>query len=398
MYTRRSLLAAGWTAAGYGAAAWQAGSWALMGACRPLQRPPAAGHVERTARHVERTATRAKDLYRRAIVINGNLVPGFDDAPPLDRDFKALIQGSGITAIKASLGGSGRSFDETMAELAAYDRGIDIAAEIYTQIRSVDEIRAAKASGKMGIIYSFESVEMLEGNVERIAFFAHLGVKIMQLAYNHASAFSAGALSDAQEGITALGHQAITVMNQLGVALDLSHANETSALQAAQAATRPVLMTHTGCRAVHDNPRNKSDRALRAVAETGGVVGIYELSFLTPTSKQQTLDDYLRHLEHALNVCGEDHVGIGSDALVMPFDTSPKSMAAWDALNAARKAKGIAAPGEGPPPFVVEMNRPDRSLIVAEALLEKGHAPRVVEKVLGANFMRAFDDAWNGTA
>lgn len=339
-------------------------------------------------------AARARDIHRKAVVINGNLVPGFDEAPPLDSDFRALIQGSGITAIKATLGGPGRNFAETMDELAAYERGIEVAAEIYRRIGSVEEIREAKRAKKMGIIYSFESVEMLEGSLERIAFFARLGVKVMQLAYNQASVFSAGALSAPQEGLTPLGRRAITVMNRLGVALDLSHANEASALQSIEASTRPVLVTHTGCQAIHDNPRNKSDRVLRATARSGGVVGIYELSFLTPGSAQQTLADYLRHLEHALNVCGEDHVGIGSDALVMPFDTSPKSMAAWNALNEARKAKGVAAPGEGPPPFVVEMNRPDRALVVAEALLRKGYRSRVVEKVLGANFLRAFGEAW----
>ena len=336
----------------------------------------------------------AQDIYERAIVINGNLVPGFDEAPPLDPDFRDLIRGSGITAIKASLGGSGRSFAQTIEELGAYDRGINVAAEIYARVRTVEDIRAAKRARKMGIIYAFESVEMLEGSLDRIALFADLGIKVMQLAYNRTSAFSAGALSRNDEGLTPLGRRAITVMNQLGVALDLSHANETSAMQSVETSARPVLLTHTGCQAIHDNPRNKSDRVLRAVAQNGGVVGIYELSFLTPGMEQQTLADYMRHLEHALNVCGEDHVGIGSDALVMPFDTSPESMAGWNALNESRRARGIAAPGEGPPPFVVEMNRPDRSLVVAEALLKKGYAPRIVEKILGANFLRAFGEAW----
>ena len=90
---------------------------------------------------------------------------------------------------------------------------------------------------------------------------------------------------------------------------------------------RPALITHAGCAAVYPHPRNKSDALLRAVAQKGGVVGIYDLPYLTPSPKQPTVDDYIVHMTHALSVCGEDHVGVGSDSDLGPFDTSPKAMA-----------------------------------------------------------------------
>src|SRR5690606_15599594 len=111
--------------------------------------------------------------------------------------------------------------------------------------------------------------------------------------------------------------------------------------------------------AVYVHPRNKSDAVLRAVADKGGVVGLYELSYISAGPQQQSIDDYLAHLLHALSVCGEDHVGIGSDAILTPFDTSPESMAEWNASIEARRAAGVAAPGGGRPPFVEGLNRPD---------------------------------------
>jgi membrane dipeptidase len=206
----------------------------------------------------------------------------------------------------------------------------------------------------------------------------------MQLGYNLDSPFASGVLSPQPgSGLTEAGHAAVVRMNAGGVTLDLSHADELSTLAALSAAKAPALITHAGCDAVHAHPRNKSDAVLRALADKGGVVGIYELCFLSAGPAQQGLGDYMAHLEHALSVCGEDHVGIGSDALLTAFDTSPENMAVWDKDIAARKASGVGAPDEGRPPFVEGLNRPDRSLIIARELLKRGHPSRVVERCLG---------------
>jgi len=110
------------------------------------------------------------------------------------------------------------------------------------------------------------------------------------------------------------------------------------------------------------------------------------------------LDDYLRHLTHALKICGVDDVGIGSDALLMPFDTSPESMVEWNKDIAARKASGVGAPGEGPPPFVIGLNRPDRYRVIVDALGRRGYKGRVIDKILGLNFQRVFAETWSSSA
>ena len=124
------------------------------------------------------------------------------------------------------------------------------------------------------------------------------------------------------------------------------------------------------------------------------MIGIYDLPFLSPPSRQPTVDDYVAHLRHALNICGEDHVGIGSDAVLSGFDTSAGNMRRYLKVVADRKARGIGAPGEERPPFVAGMNTSRRAEVVAEALAAKHVPSRVISKVLGANWLTVFTRTW----
>jgi membrane dipeptidase len=334
-------------------------------------------------------------LPANTIVIDGNLVPPLEDDKPLDAATKLAVKSSRLTALKATIGGSVGDFAQANAMIDGYDTGIRLNPDTYMKIESAADIYTAQQRSLVGIIYSFEGVEMLESNIDRIDHFRARGVRVMQLSYNQPSAFASGVLApQPSKGLTALGREAVHRMNALGVSLDLSHCDEPSTLDALSAAAKPPLITHAGCAEVLAHPRNKSDRVLRALAAKGGVVGIYELSFLVPSPRQPTLDDYLKHVVHALNTCGEEHVGIGSDALLMPFDTSAESMAEWNKDIAARKASGVSAPGEGPPPFVIGLNRPDRYEVIADALAKRGYKQSTVDKILGRNFLRIYSQTW----
>ena len=332
----------------------------------------------------------------RRLMINGNMVIAFDGEGQMSDGLKSKIRESGLSAIKISMGGSGGNYAETLEELAAYDAAMADNADILRPINSVDDIDEAYASQRLGIIKSFEAATMHDGQPARIAEFAAQGVRVMQLGYNTTSPFGAGVMSvDGPLGLSDLGREAVTVMQENGVLLDLSHAHEQTMFGAIETATRPVAVTHSGCAGVYQHQRNKSDEALKSVADTGGVVGIYELSYLTPDDEQTPLSAYIAHLSHALKVCGEDHVGIGSDAVLPAFDVNPESIAQWNAVNAARKEAGIAAPGEGPMPFVVGLNGPQRMHVIADELKKLGYAEGAIDKVMGLNFKRVFSDTWN---
>ena len=375
---------------------WTTNRRALMAASTALAITPVAVRAAPSGAQVSPAAHDAiARLYRAAMVIDGNLVAPFDDAVALDHETAAQVLASGLTAFKQTIGGSSGRHDEASADIAALDKAIALSSAVYIKVLTADDLLAAKRTGRVGVIYSFEAADMLDGKVDNIDHFHGLGVRVMQLGYNTVSPFASGVMAaQPSAGLTPLGREAVARMNALGVTLDISHADERSSLEAVDASARPVAITHAGSSAVYAHPRNKSDAVLRAVAESGGVVGIYELSYISAGPEQQSLDDYMAHMLHALSVCGEDHVGVGSDALLTPFDTSPESMAQWDASIAARKAAGVSAPGEGRPPFVTGLNRPDRSEVIARALLDRGQPVRVVEKVLGANFQRVFAETW----
>ncbi|HWA02269.1 MAG TPA: membrane dipeptidase [Rhizomicrobium sp.] len=336
-------------------------------------------------------SARARSLYRKSIVFDANCSPPAQEKFPFPRAMLDVARDSGVTAVKTSLAGTDSGFESTLAEIAFAQRVIEQYPETYLQIRRASDFARAKREGKFGVLFSFESVEMFEGKVERIALFRNLGVRVMQLSYNKASPWASGVLADPPSGLTDPGRKSVQAMNEEGVAIDISHANEATSKDVLALSARPVLVTHAGCKAVHPHPRNKSDEILKAVADKGGVVGIYDLPYLTPSPKQPALDDYMAHMTHALAVCGEDHVGVGSDSALNAWDMPEEE---FRKMEEYRQKTGVAAPEEDRPMYVIGLNTPRRIEVIADALLKRGYPARVAEKVIGANFVGALGRIW----
>jgi membrane dipeptidase len=304
------------------------------------------------------------------------------------------VRESGINVVKWTLGGINADFAETVNQIAGVDQMIEVHPSYFMQVRVPPDLERAKREGKMGLILSFESVEMLEGKLERLDLFRNLGVRVMQLSYNRKSPFAAGVMEPAGGGLTSLGKEAVKKMNAVGITIDLSHANASTTTDALAASSKPVIMSHAGCAAIHSHPRNKTDDQLRALADKSGVLGVYDLPYLAASPKQPTIDDYMAHMEHALKVMGEDHVGIGSDVGITPFDSSPKGIAEFKKDVEERQKSGVAAPEEDRPTYVVGLNVPRRLEVIADHLLKRGYSVAVTEKVLGKNFARVLNQTW----
>jgi len=339
----------------------------------------------------------AAQLYQRALVLDCNSAPTGEDELKLPMSEVALdrVRESGVNVIKWSLGGIDSPFVDTTAEIASIDRLFELHPAYFTQVRVAEDLARAKREGRLGVILSFESVEMLEGRLDRLELFRNLGVRVMQLSYNRHSAFASGVMEPGAGGLTSLGREAVRRMNALGIAIDLSHANETTTSEVLALSSKPPLMTHGGCAAVHPHPRNKTDEQLRALAARGGVIGIYDLMYLTASPRQPTLEDYMQHMVHALDVAGEDHVGVGSDVSIEPFDASPENLLELAQYVERRQKAGLAAPEEDRPPYVEGLNIPRRMEVIADQLLRRGYSTTIVEKVLGANFTRVFSEIWS---
>lgn len=305
---------------------------------------------------------------------------------------------SGLTAVNVTLGyvaGEADPYETTVRDIATWDWIVRQQSADLAPVLTAADIERAARDGRIGIIYGFQNAAMMGKDAGRVDTFADLGVRVVQLTYNPANELGGGAMAPAGMGLTPFGREVIERLNARRVMVDLSHSGEAICLDAARASRQPISINHTGCRALVDLPRNKTDAELRLVAEKGGFVGIYFMPFLD-ASGHATAEDVVAHIEHALNICGEDHVGIGTDGTVTAIDDLDAYKARLAAEVAARKASGIGAAGERADtyPFVPDLRGVDQFRKLAALLRARGHSAARIDKVLGLNFLRYAREVW----
>jgi membrane dipeptidase len=219
------------------------------------------------------------------------------------------------------------AYEGTVRALAFLDREIAAHPDAFVAVRTAADIRQAKESKRLGLIAGFQDATMLEGDLSRVDKFHELGVRIIQLTYNVRNLLADGCLEPGNAGLSNFGRDVVARMNELGILVDLSHCGRRTTLDAIAASKKPAAATHTGCAALVDVPRNKTDEQLKQLADRGGVAGIYLMPFLR-ASGQPAAEDFVRHVEHAVRVCGEEHVGVGSDLSITPPCTPASSASA----------------------------------------------------------------------
>ena len=307
---------------------------------------------------------------------------------------------SGTTAINVTLGyvsGPEAPYEHTIKDIAEWDSIIREYHGDLVKVWSADDILTAKRENRIGIIFGFQNAQSVGNDTDRIKTFADLGVRIIQLTYNDRNQVGDGCAVPENRGLTPFGREVVETLNRHKLLIDLSHSGEQTCLDAIKASQAPVAITHTGCRAITNLPRNKTDKELRLVAETGGVAGIYFMPFLRQDG-QARADDVVRHIEHALNVCGQDHVGLGTDGDATAIDNMAQYRAAIAGEIAQRKSAGISARGESASvvPLVPDLMGPAQFQKLSDLLLQRGHTANSIEKILGLNFLRLMKDVWPG--
>lgn len=310
----------------------------------------------------------------------------------------ADARASGVTAVNCTLGyvaGDGDPFEVTISDIANYDQMIRAQSQSLVKILSAADIVQAKEDRRVGLIYGFQNGLMIGDNLNRIDMFADLGVRIIQLTYNPANTIGDGSMALQNRGLTPFGRQVLERLNQNRIMVDLSHSGQRTCLEAARLSKAPISINHTGCREITDLPRNKTDEELRLVGERGGFVGIYFMPFLDLDGSAMA-EDVVRHIEHAVKVCGEDHVGIGTDGPITQIDNLEAYREDLAEAVAYRKRLGISAAGEGPNtlPFVLDLRGPSQFYRLAELLRARGHSRTRIDKILGGNFLRHAHNIW----
>jgi membrane dipeptidase len=369
----------------------------LMGAMATLAAGPAIGKARAPA-------AAGPAWFDQAIVIDA--LGGLNDpygsegvSRMSDRAFAETMQ-TGVTLVRDTVFPVGNTADPW----ADYQKAIGDFRQYFAanpdrllQVRSAADILKAKREKKFAVLVGTQDSSMVSGDLKRIEQLKKDGVMTVQLTYNNGNLAGDGALEPRDGGLTKLGRATIEKIEAEKLLLDLSHGGARTMAEATAHAKRPLVISHTGARALTDHPRNTADATIKAVADKGGVTGVYFMPFLA-TDMKPSGEALIAHIEHVAKVAGEDGIGIGTDNGVMPIVLDEKSKKAMDDWTRERIKLGIAAPGEavGVYTLVAAYNSLDRYRRLAVDLGKRGWTTGRLEKLFGANFLRVYKDAWGG--
>jgi membrane dipeptidase len=259
----------------------------------------------------------------------------------------------------------------------------------------------------MGVLLSIEHPEsigrtcndyrpVLQEHLRELERVYGLGIRRIQLAYNRRTMFANGCTERRDGGLSYYGVELVEKMNALGILVDCAHVGIQSSLDAIDVSSKPIIFSHTDCRAVFDHPRSKTDEALKALAKNDGVACIYNLPyFLAADPLAATVDDFLTQIEHAVNIIGADHVGIGSDQGICDRSRQQSE----DAIILDRATKYQPARQRAyrhfsneinlrPPKYMRDYEHTDYLVRITRDLQDRGFSRSDVKKIIGENSIR----------
>jgi membrane dipeptidase len=249
-----------------------------------------------------------------------------------------------------------------------WNRLISAHPDCFLRIDGCADLPRAQAIGKIGIILGMQDANHLR-DINDVDAFYQMGQRLTQLTYNARNRLGDGCKSAADRGLTDFGGQVVARMNAIGMAIDVSHCGEKTTLDAIAASNKPVLITHSNCKAIARGiPRCKTDEAIVAAARKGGVIGLTGIRHFVRAKDPVTMEDALDHFDHAVKIAGIEHVGLGSDT----------------DLN-----------GRGPQADIAGLNHASRVFELTEGLIRRGYTDEHIALILGGNFQRALNQIWS---
>ena len=327
-------------------------------------------------------------LYRRAIS-GDSLVYTEDYSSTLDAVTLNAIRDSGMTYAfyDVSITPNGRSFDDCIRSLVLWNESIARSKNLLIRADCAGDIVTAKKTGKHALIYLFQDTYPLERNIDRLRLFYDQGVRVIQLTHNGRNFVGDGYVDRVNGGLSDFGFQVVEGMNELRMLVDLSHCSEQTTFDAIRYSKRPCAFTHAGCRALLATERNKTDAQIRALAEKGGVVGIFNMSCWLTDRDTASLDVVIDHIKHAVRIAGIDHVGFGSDGPMGGVQRLTEELAGHIQFFESTMHRPIY-PQRPSHVRVPELNQPRRLVVLADALSRAGFKESDIDKIIGGNFFR----------
>jgi membrane dipeptidase len=271
-------------------------------------------------------------------------------------------------------------------------RQADLAhASGFMTVRTVADIDEARRSGRIGLVFGLEAATPIENEIDRLDVLYGLGIRQIGIAYSDANALGSGLSEVIDGGLTAFGRRAVTRMNRLGLAIDVSHSSDRTALDVCEQSQQPVLITHAGARGMWNTPRMKPDDVLRAVAQTGGVIGISAAphTTLSAAHPRHSIESVMDHFQYCVDLVGLEHVAFGPDTLYGDHVQLHKIFAHLLSLAASR------GPSFDPVGYVDGLENPTENFgNICDRLVRRGYDDAAIRAVIGGNVYRVLDAVW----
>lgn len=314
------------------------------------------------------------------------------------RAYLDLWQQAGVTVACGSYSGTeppGRSFELTNLRVARALAIVDALDGQMILVRRAADIERAHQEGRRGLVLDFQNTTPFGEELDRVDHFRHLGVRMVQLTYNLRNLVGDGCTETYQGGLSYFGREMVRKLNAARILVDVSHCSEQVGWDALKVSSAPIVVSHSSSKSVCYHDRGKTDELARAIADRGGYFGVVVIPGFLSEAKEPTLDDFCRHVEHLVNVCGIDHVGIGTDKAGPGPGTD--SLVEYPSTMPDRRPGGFDWSG-----FRREEHRltPDYHLNGYEhfgdwpnltvALAAWGFNEDELRKLLGGNFLRVF--------
>ena len=319
------------------------------------------------------------------------LIDGLQYANWSERIFRQLREG-GVDAIHATITYH-ETFRETVTNIERWNRWFELYPDLIFQGFSAADVGLAKATGRTAVFFGAQNPSCIEDDIGLVEVLHRLGLRFMQLTYNNQSLLATGCYEAEDTGLTRMGRAVVSEMNRVGMVVDMSHSVERSTLEAIAHSSRPITISHANPAAWHGALRNKSDRVLKALAESGGILGFSLYPHHLLGGSACGLQDYCAMIARTVELMGVDRVAIGSDLC----QDQPDSVVEW--MRTGRWTKSVdygegsaAAPGF---PAMPDWFRDNRDFgKVAAGLRAVGFSSADVAAIMGGNWLRFFQDSF----
>ena len=278
-----------------------------------------------------------------------------------------------------------QAYDWGMAGVRDYDSLISAEPEFWTKATRIADVDRAREEGRIALFYLFQNSTQFGRDLDTVDAFYGLGVRSSQITYNWQNWAGAGCYEENGSGLTRFGHELVEKMNDIGMLIDLSHANMATMADTIAASNQPVIVSHSCCKALYEHNRNTTDENIRATAEKGGLFGVTQMRPFMTRQIDNAVHYYYDHIEHAVNVAGIEGVCIGSDR------DHRRLVLTEEYLDELKREEGENFDRAMWPLYFEELNGPRRMETIWDGLAARGFSEGDLEKLFGTNLYRLYE-------